>query len=198
MDWILDRVLPHYQFRTRYTRRITAPPEAVWQAALAVTAEDLPVTRLLMRVRTAGRSRMTGPLLESMSMPVLGRLDGREIVLGQVAKFWQLRPSRASRQTDDAAAFTAFAKPGWAKGALSLQLAPTGTGTELAAETRVQATDERSRRLFGLYWAFIRLGGAGFIRLELLGAIARRAEMAASPGPACAMMVQSADKTIPS
>jgi hypothetical protein len=115
---------------------------------------------------------LTGPFLESMSMPVLGRLDGREIVLGQVAKFWQPRPSRASRQAEDAAAFTAFAKPGWAKGALSLQLAPMETGTELAAETRVQATDERSRRVFGLYWAFIRLGGAGFIRLELLGAIA--------------------------
>ena len=176
MDWILDRVLPHYQFRTRYTRKISAPPEAVWAAALAVTADELPVTRLLMKVRTAGRARMTGPWLETMSMPVLGRLDGREIVLGQVAKFWQPRPSHAPRQASDPAAFTAFAEPGWAKGALSLQVAPIGTGTELAAETRVEATDERSRRLFGMYWAFIRLGGAGFIRLELLGAIARRAE----------------------
>jgi hypothetical protein len=59
---------------------------------------------------------------------------------------------------------------------LSLQFRPTGTGTELAAETRVEATDERSRRKFAAYWAFIRLGGAGLIRLELLGAIARRAE----------------------
>lgn len=182
MDWILDRVLPHYQFRTRYTRKISAPPAAVWAAALAVTAEELPVTRLLMKVRTAGRARMTGPLLETMSMPVLGRHDGREIVLGQVAKFWQPHPSRAPWQAGDPAAFTAFTEPGWAKGALSLHVAPTGTGTELVAETRVEATDERSRRLFGVYWAFIRLGGAGFIRLELLGAIARRAETCGRAG----------------
>ncbi|HEY1627442.1 MAG TPA: hypothetical protein VGG16_26985 [Streptosporangiaceae bacterium] len=173
MDWILDRVLPRYQFRTRYTRTIAAPPEAVWAAAFAVTAEDLPVTRLLMKVRSAGRSRMTGPLLKTMSMPVLGRSDGQEIVLGEVAKFWQPRPTR---RASDPAAFAAFAEPGWAKGALSLQLTPTAIGTQLAAETRVEATDERSRRLFRAYWAFIRLGGAGLIRLELLGAIARRAE----------------------
>jgi hypothetical protein len=176
MDWILDRVLPHYQFRTRYTRRISAPPEAVWAAVFAITTDELPVTRLLTKVRTAGRARMTGSWLETMPLPVLDRLDGREIVLGQVAKFWQPRPSHAPRQANDAAGFTAFAEPGWAKGALSLQVAPQGTGTELAAETRVEATDERSRRLFGMYWAFIRLGGAGLIRLELLGAIARRAE----------------------
>jgi hypothetical protein len=172
MDWILDRVLPRYQFRTRYTRKITAPPEAVWAAALAVTAEDLPVTRLLMKVRTAGHSRMAGPLLEMMGMPELGRSDGQEIVLGEVAKFWQPRPARRASAPE---VFAAFAEPGWAKGAISLQLTTTETGTELAAETRVEATDERSRRIFGVYWTFIRLGGAGFIRLELLGAIARRA-----------------------
>jgi hypothetical protein len=55
MDWILDRILPRYQFRTRYTRQIGAPPDAVWSAALAVTSEELPVTRLLMKLRTAGR-----------------------------------------------------------------------------------------------------------------------------------------------
>jgi hypothetical protein len=174
VNWILDRLLPSYQFRTRYTRTIAAPPAAVWAATLAVTAEDLPVTRLLMRVRTAGRSRMAGPLLKTMP-PELGRRDGQEIVLGQVAKFWQPRP--VSRQSDPAA-FAVFAEPGWAKAAISLQLSPTGTGTELAAETRVEATDERSRRIFTMYWAFIRLGGAGFIRLELLRAIAHLAEAA--------------------
>jgi hypothetical protein len=175
MDWILDRMLPRYQFRTRYTRTISAPPEAVWAAALAVTADDLPVTRLLMKVRTAGRSRMAGPLLKTL-IPELGRSDGREVMLGQVAKFWQPRPARRTVEPD---AFASFREPGWAKAALSLQFRPSGTGTELAAETRVEATDGRSRQKFAAYWAFIRLGGAGFIRLELLGAIARRAEAAA-------------------
>jgi hypothetical protein len=173
MDWILDRMLPRYQFRTRYTRTIAAPPEAVWAAALAVTADDLPVTRLLMKVRTAGRSRMAGPLLKTMAIPELGRSDGREVMLGEVAKFWQPRPTRRRMGPD---AFASFREPGWAKAALSLQFRPNATGTELAVETRVEATDGQSRQKFAVYWAFIRLGGAGFIRLELLGAIARRAE----------------------
>jgi hypothetical protein len=40
------------------------------------------------------------------------------------------------------------------------------------------AADEASRRRFGRYWRLIRMGGAGFIRLELLRAVARREEEA--------------------
>ncbi|WP_026412205.1 hypothetical protein [Actinomadura oligospora] len=105
MDWILDRLLPDPDFRTRYTRRIDGPPEA------------------------AGA-------------------DG----------------------------FTAFSDPGWAKAAMGLQVIPSNGRTILAADTRVTATDRRSRRVFSFYWSLIRLGGAGLIRLELLTAPARLAE----------------------
>ena len=44
----------------------------------------------------------------------------------------------------------------------------------LMIETRVRATDPRSRRLFGLHWLFIR-GGSGLIRHVWLRAILRRA-----------------------
>jgi len=44
----------------------------------------------------------------------------------------------------------------------------------LTTETRVRATDPRSRRLFGLYRLFIR-GGSGLIRHVWLRAILRRA-----------------------
>jgi hypothetical protein len=176
MDWILDRLLPEYDFRTRYTRRIAAPPDAVWQALHALTAEELPVTRLLMRIRSWGRTRMSGPLDGRMAMPELGRADGRETVRGRVAKFWHLRPVRGPKETADPARFTAFAEPGWAKAAMSFQLTPVPGGTLLAAETRVKATSASSKRMFAPYWLMIRLGGAGFIRIEMLGAIARRAE----------------------
>jgi hypothetical protein len=176
MDWILDRLLPRYEFRTRYTWQIAASPEAVWAAVGNVTAEELPVTRLLMRVRSGGRSRLAGALLDAMTIPELGRREEHEIVLGRVAKFWCPRPVRGPEHTQDPAAFTAFAEPGWAKAAMSFQLTPTPAGTVLAAETRVTATDEASRRRFAAYWTLIRLGGAGLIRLELLRAVARRAE----------------------
>jgi hypothetical protein len=176
MEWILDRLLPAYDFRTRYTRRIAAPPAAVWEAVHAVTADELPVTRLLMRIRSAGRTRMSGTLDELAPMPALGRVEGREAVNGTVARFWRLRPVTAPIRSGDPVAFTDFAEPGWAKGAMSFQLTPDGDGTVLAAETRVRATDAASRRVFAVYWLLIRAGGAGLIRLELLRAIATRAE----------------------
>jgi len=46
----------------------------------------------------------------------------------------------------------------------------------LAAGTRARAADATARRAFAAYWLLIRAGGAGFIRLEMLSAIARRAE----------------------
>ena len=73
--------------------------------------------------------------------------------------------------------FAAFTEPGWAKAAMSFQLCPLDGGqTLLAAETRVLATDATARRAFTPYWLLIRAGGAGFIRLEMMRAIARRAE----------------------
>ncbi|MCP2340268.1 hypothetical protein [Actinomadura rupiterrae] len=176
MEWILDRLLPAPDFRTRYTRRIDAPPETVWRALLAVDADDLPFTRVLMRIRSGGRRRVAGPLIERAPMPELGRQDGREVVVGRVAQFWKPNPVPGPSETTDADGFAAFSDPGWAKAAMALQIVPSENGTVLAADTRILATDPRSRRIFGLYWGFIRLGGAGMIRLELLKAVARRAE----------------------
>ncbi|GAA4628541.1 hypothetical protein GCM10023196_045310 [Actinoallomurus vinaceus] len=178
MEKILDRLIPTYDFRTRYSRRVAAPPEAVWEALQQVTADELPVTRLLMRIRSAGRAPLSGPIAQALPMADLGREEGREAVSGRVAKFWQFRPETGPEETADPAVFAAFSEPGWAKAAMSFQLSPTADGTLLAAETRVRATDRASRRAFAPYWLLIRAGGAGFIRLELLRAIARRAESA--------------------
>jgi hypothetical protein len=56
-------------------------------------------------------------------------------------------------------------------------LVPDGDGTLLTTETRVRATDARSRALFSLYWLAIRIG-SGLIRRDLLRAAAQRAEAA--------------------
>jgi hypothetical protein len=178
MAWILDRLLPAYDFHSRHTRLIAAPPAAVWRALHEVTTGELPVTRLLMLVRSAGRVRMSGPVTELVSMPELGRTEERELVRGRVARFWRLRPELGPGETTDPAAFAAFAAPGWAKAAMSIQLTEVRGGTVLAAETRVRATDAASRRAFGAYWLLIRAGGADLVRVELMRAVARRAEAA--------------------
>ncbi|MEV4254782.1 hypothetical protein AB0J52_16655 [Spirillospora sp. NPDC049652] len=177
VDWMLDRLLPDPDFRTRYTRRVDAPPEAVWRALLTVGVDDLPVTGVLMRVRQGGRRRTSsGSFVANAAVPELGRTEGREIVFGRVAQFWKPRPVPGPPETATAEGFAAFAEPGWAKAALGLQVVPSNGRTVLVADTRVTATDPRSRRVFSFYWALIRLGGAGLIRLELLNATARIAE----------------------
>ena len=50
-------------------------------------------------------------------------------------------------------------------------------GTLLSTETRVLATDPRTRRAFAAYWLFIR-AGSGAIRREVLSIVAHRAESA--------------------
>ncbi|TDD83726.1 DUF2867 domain-containing protein [Actinomadura rubrisoli] len=172
----LDRVLPDPHFRSRYTRRIDADPRTVWDAMMDLTAGDLPVSRTLMRLRSAGRTRLDGPLIKTFPTPTLITDEGTELVKGKIAKFWRVRPELAPVEPGDPGAFTAFARPGWAKVALSLRVDPDGDGSVLSFETRVRGTDAFARRVFAPYWALIRLGGAGFIRLEILGSIARRAE----------------------
>jgi hypothetical protein len=175
MDLLIDQVLLKYDFWSRYTRRVPTDPAQVWRAIHELTYRELPLTRLLMGVRTAGRARLSGSVLQAAAMPELARNEGHELVMGRVAKFWQPRPARGPASTTTAAGFTEFAEPGWAKAAMSFQVLPVDGGTLLVAETRVQATDPTARQRFAPYWLLIRAGGAGFIRLELLRAVARRA-----------------------
>ncbi|WUI03744.1 hypothetical protein OHR68_18680 [Spirillospora sp. NBC_00431] len=183
MDLLIDQLLPAYDFRVRYTRRITAGPDRVWTALHAVTHDELPVTRLLMAVRHAGRNRLSGPVFQALPIPLLEEREDREAIAGKVAKFWRPRPVPGPDSTTTPEGFAAFAEPGWAKAAMSFQLSPLpGGGTLLAAETRIRATDAAARRAFAPYWLLIRVGGAGFIRLEMLRAIARRAERSERSG----------------
>ncbi|MBO2459749.1 hypothetical protein [Actinomadura violacea] len=176
---LLDRVLPEADFRSRYTRRVRAEPAAVWDALMGLTAEDLPVSRRLMALRSAGRTRLSGPLIETFPTPTLVRDEGTELVKGKIAKFWRVRPETAPVEPGESGAFARFEEPGWAKVAMSLRVVPDGPGSLLAFETRVRGTDAFARRVFAPYWLLIRAGGAGFVRLEILGAVARRAERAA-------------------
>lgn len=180
----LDRVLPDYDFRSRYTRRIQAAPDEVWRAVMELTAEELPVVRTLMRLRSAGRTRLDGPLIDAFPTPTLLVREGSELVKGKIAKFWRMSPQTAPVAPGDPDEFASFGAPGWAKAALGLRVEPDGDGTLLAFETRVRGTDAFARRVFAPYWLLIRAGGAGFIRLEILRAVARHAERAAVAAPA--------------
>jgi hypothetical protein len=172
----LEDLIPAPHFRERHERRIAAPAGAVWEALWQLRLGDLALSRALMRVRTLGRRTpmVSGRFLEHGPVPVLGAEPGRAIVAGGVLQPWKVRGGRTPPVLD-AAGLREFAEPGWVKVGLDFVLDAGGAETRLTTETRVEATDARTRALFGIYWAAIR-AGSGMIRRDMLRAVARAAE----------------------
>src|SRR5262249_27164640 len=141
MDWLLDQLLPAYDFRTRFAGRLAGDPARVGAPLYPVPYPDPPAPRVPRAARPGGRARLTGPLLQTMPLTALGRREDREAVIGRVAKFWLPRPVSAPSSTRSPEGFAEFAEPGWAKAAMSFQLRPLHGGAHPpAAETPRHAT----------------------------------------------------------
>jgi hypothetical protein len=172
----LDDIIPSPHFRERHERVIAAPAGAVWDALWRLRLDDLALSRTLMRVRAFGRDlpMVTEPFLERGPVPVLGFETGRAVVAGGALQPW--KPFGGSRPPAlDAAGLRALDEPGWVKVGVDFVVGERGASTVLTTETRVVATDRRTRVLFGVYWALIRVG-SGLIRRDMLRAVARAAE----------------------
>lgn len=182
MPSLLDRELPEFHWSEFHETRIARPPEKVREAVLALRVSDLRLTGLLMGIRTlpsllTGRRTLRpggGPMVEELSRAgfVLLVDTDRELVMGVVGRFWQLRARPLP--LEGAAAFREFREPGFAKAAWNFRFEPDGEGTRLTTETRIQATDDAARRTFGRYWRVIQ-PGSGLIRRDILAAVRRRA-----------------------
>jgi hypothetical protein len=182
----IDELLPAPHFREYHERRIAAPPAVVWEAVQDLRLRDLALSRALMGIRLlparlAGRkeaSRMVDSrLLDGGPVPVLATDADRAVVAGGVLQPWKLAGGEEPPALD-APALQAFSEPGWVKVGFDVVIEPTGAGSRVTTETRVTATDPRTRARFGLYWLFVR-AGSGLIRRDMLRAVARRAEAAA-------------------
>jgi hypothetical protein len=71
--------------------------------------------------------------------------------------------------------YRAFELPGYAKATMNFLITESESACVVTTETRVHATDPRSRRRFGIYWLAIYPGSA-LIRRMWLRAIKRRCE----------------------
>jgi uncharacterized protein YndB with AHSA1/START domain len=182
----LDEVLPTYRFRERHQRTIAAPPERVWSALLAFTAQEVPLSRLLMGIRglPARISGRPGGLGRGSHRAIIEeflkggfrelRVDPPHVlVAGAAMQPWRLVQGEVA-DVRDLAGFRAFKRPGFVVAAVSFELEPIDKGTRLSTETRVQPTDAGAGRAFLPYWLVIR-AGSGLIRREMLRAVARRA-----------------------
>jgi hypothetical protein len=168
--------MPQFQFSERHHTWVDASPEAALAAAMEVSLMDMPLARLLMRVRGM-RTRTRRPLWEQLlagGFVKLGETEGHEAVAGTIAQMWK-RSGGRSPKIAGPAAFAAFNQPGYAKAAMSISVHEVTGRCELVTETRVFATDPAARRAFSRYWLVIRLG-SGIIRRVWLRAAKKRAE----------------------
>ncbi|KAA2254458.1 hypothetical protein F0L68_30200 [Solihabitans fulvus] len=179
MSWTLDRVLPRYDKREQHSRWIAAPPQRVWDALMDLRVRDLALTVALARLRggpVAWLRGVDGPLdlraVEAMAPRPIASDPPRELLLGDIARYAAVRPSRPDIERGDAAAFESFDEPGWSKVAMNFLLTPERDGTLLSTETRVVGTDAAARLAFEFYWVLVRLG-SGLVRRDILNAIAR-------------------------
>ena len=183
---LIDEFLPVYDAVERHQIDIYDSAEQVYAAARKLDLSGSVWVRWLFRLRGAptiffsrakSQQEGLGLSLEGLlknGFILLGESPPREIVLGLVGKFWT---SSGCIQRLDAAEFSSFTTPNYAKAVWNFFLSPQADGTtRLLTETRVLCLDETSRRRFRLYWTFIR-PFSGLIRMEALRAIKRQAEM---------------------
>jgi hypothetical protein len=178
----LDEVVPHPQYRMCHSRAVSAPPTAVWEELCRATMSALPLGYVLEGVRLlparlAGRKHQ--PLagrtfLDVTPIPVLFCDQPHAVISAGLSQAWRLLGGPTPPRLD-AAALRAWSQPGWIKVAMEFRLEPSPAGTLLSTETRVLATDPRTRRSFAAYWFLIH-ASSGAIRREVLRVVARSAE----------------------
>ena len=181
----LDEFMPVYRHRERHQRIVAAPAQAAWDALMALTMRELPLSRFLMGVRSIpriaarGRARKRGPeppVIEAFRQGGFRelRVDPPHLLIaGTAIQPWLLVTGQVA-DVRDADGFRAFNEHGFVLAAISFELEDKDHGTVLATETRVQPTDPSAARAFLPYWLAIR-AGSGLIRKEMLRAVAKRA-----------------------
>src|ERR1700760_1901265 len=151
----LDDVVPHPQYRMGHSRIVDAPPTAVWDELCRVTVSALPVgyalegTRLLP-ARLAGRKHQSlagRTFLDVTPIPVLFSERPHVVISAGLSQAWRLLGGPVPPHLD-AAALRAGSQPGWIKAGMVFRLEPVPAGTLLSTETRVVATDPKTRRAF--------------------------------------------------
>lgn len=139
----LDEFLPEYDVRERHELRVACSPELAVQAALGVPVAPDGLVRTLFRLRGLGGGGSVSGALRSIGLaPLVEEPDC--VVFGAAGRPWS---PRARLVPFDRAG------PGEVRLVCDIAAVETSPGVStLWTETRVAATDARSRRAFRAYW----------------------------------------------
>jgi hypothetical protein len=191
-DPLLDRAMPEYEFRGVESVLIHASPEQIFEAFSKVSGKDMPLGQLLGQARSM-TSQFAGSgqehaapdepfmnLILKMGFVRLGEQSNRQVILGGIAKFHELRDEQLV-QVRDAVEFRRFLHADYQKLAISVRVLGDDpvTGCTLILEHRTHAMSEHARKQFARYWLAIKPGG-GLISRQLLSAVKSRAEAVAA------------------
>jgi hypothetical protein len=160
----LDAWLPHPVVRTRHERRVAAPAEVLWEAALGVRLSDTRTLGRLVRWRIPGMPEDETYRAMFAHYPFVLLADGPGWSLsGLCGRIWTLQ--RDYPRLGDPEAFRTWDRPGTVRVLFAhwVQDADDGTST-IVSEARVAATDRSARLRLRSMWAvmgvFERLIGA--------------------------------------
>jgi hypothetical protein len=185
--WLIDQVLPEYQYRGQAAVVIDAPPPAIFRALRQVTLAEMPLAYALGTIRylpgiLTGRMKrrpdeLRRPFVDVIAWPPLAEAPERELLVGTIGKLHDLFDQQVV-PLDSPAAFERFDTPDYEKHAESFRIAGGSdeAGSTLLAEHRTQALGSSARWKFALYWHLL-VGWSGNLLLRmLLEAVKRRAE----------------------
>jgi hypothetical protein len=130
--------------------------------------------RLVGKPRFGEAAQGSVPLFEqllSFGFCSLGD-EADEAALGLIDQSWKVSGGLRA-DVDGPTEFATFAEPGYVKVCVNIAARPARGGAFVSTQTRVLATDARTRRLFRAYWLFIR-PFSGLTRRSWLAAAKRR------------------------
>jgi len=172
-DTLLNEILPDFDIAARYSIRIRATPETIFQ----ILQKGIPtgtLSRFLMMLRRIPRMFRQTECVD-YSFYKLKQSQGREIVIGIVGQFW--KPVSNNIVINGLEEYLAFQQNGFCKAAVNLQIVPQTEGIcLLITETRILSYGYAKGK-FRTYWQFIK-PFSGMIRKEILRKIKKQAEAA--------------------
>jgi hypothetical protein len=160
---MLDRFLPLWDVRECHHLEVAAPADRAFNVLRNLDVNRSPIVHALfwlreLPFRLRRRGAVAPPhrsLLEdalSAGWIVLDELPGQQLAVGSVTKPWE--PVVTFRGLPGPE-LRAFREPGYVKIGWGIAVRAAGPGSSvLGTETRVLATDDRSRRRFQRYWFF--------------------------------------------
>lgn len=185
----IDELMPDYAFNEFHEVRINAFPEKAKQILLVTGVKDIPIARLLMRIRGIAdenvdlSDRASNNFVNSntISTPdfnffVVSPDEWITVMILKSVIITNNPNQPAPPEISTLEQFTSFNQPGYIKVAVNFRFSTTNNNeTILTTETRNYGITTKDNRTFGYYWRIIYPGSA-IIRRVWLDTIKKKAQ----------------------